>query len=87
MTQYKIITQNIGGTGLAKNKQKLCNLRLHIHAHKPSIVILTETRHTQADKIEGMIKGYKVAQHDTSGSRSAGLIMYSRKGIENLTQH
>ncbi len=87
MTQIRIITQNIGDIGLAKNKQKLCNLRLHIHTHKPCIVILTETRHTQADKIEGTIKGYTASQHDTSGTRSAGLIIYSRKGIENLTQY
>ncbi len=78
MTQFKVITQNIGGTGLARNKQKLCNLRLHIHTYKPSIVVLTETRHTEEYKIDGMIKGYTVAQHDTSGKRSSGVIVYCK---------
>ncbi len=83
MAHFRIGTQNIGGIGLGggSNKNKLCPLKLYLHKNKPSIMVLTETRHLDSDKIDNAFKGYKVSQAYSTGSRSGGIIVYTRKDI------
>ena len=84
MAQFRIGTQNIGGIGLGggSNKYKLCPLKIYMHKHKPSIMVLSETRHLDTDRIDNAFKGYKVGQASSTGSRSGGVIVYIRKEID-----
>ena len=51
MAPITITVQNISGNIISKNKVggKICPLKLNIHKAKPSIIILTETRHVNFD--------------------------------------
>ena len=84
MAHFRIGSQNIGGIGLGggSNKYKLCPLKIFMHKNKPSIMVLTETRHLDTDKIDTAFKGYKIGQAISTGSRSGGIIIYIRKEIE-----
>ena len=60
---------------------KICPLKINVHKAKPSIIILTETRHVNFDG-HGIFKGYKLAQGASSGGRSAGVLVFMKNGIE-----
>ena len=83
MAPIIITVQNISGNIISKNKVggKICPLKLNIHKAKPSIIILTETRHVNFDG-HGIFKGYKLAQSASSGGRSAGVLVFMKNGIE-----
>ena len=73
MAPIIITVQNISGNIISKNKVggKICPLKLNIHKAKPSIIILTETRHVNFDG-HGIFKGYKLAQSASSGGDLQG---------------
>ena len=76
MAPIIITVQNISGNIISNNKMggKICPLKINVHKAKPSIIIITETRHVNFDG-HGIFKGYKLAQGASSGGeicRGAG---------------
>ena len=73
MVSTKIIVQNISGNILDKKTTgNLCTLKVNIYKIRPSIIILTETRHLPEFNGKGIFKGYGLAQSSSSGGRAAG---------------
>jgi len=61
---------------------KLCSLKLNIHANKPDIVILTETRHNADFQGQKILKGYNLIMNSSSGNRTSGVLVYARKTVQ-----
>ena len=82
MAPIIITVQNISGNILNKKVGwKICPLKINdVHKSKPSILILTETRHINNFDGKGIFKGYSLAQGSSSGSRSAGVLVFTKKG-------
>ena len=58
-----------------------------MHNQKPSALILTETRIPDRQYTgTGVFKGYKMTQHSSSGNRSGGVAIFTKKDLEVIPE-
>jgi exonuclease III len=78
-----ILAQNISGTQLKGVREgNVSVFKASIGCQKPQLVILSETRiHEKDFSGRGVLRGYNLLQHSSSGERRAGVQVYGRKGI------
>ncbi len=70
------------GGGVRKGGN-IAPLRCSVHNHKPSVLILTETRIPDRQYTgTGVFKVYRMTQHSSSGNRARGVTIFTRKDLE-----